>query len=545
MSGCGVSNESPNLSSDRFISSFRIEGLSSPAPGRIVDSVGVVNVTVPFGTDVTNLTPTIELSEGATIEPASGVPQDFSRFVVYKVTAEDGSQKGYTVFVSEGASNDARLKKLTLPELYHFDNITDSQSQIEFDVPFGTNVQNVLLQLETQEANATINPPSGSRVDLSSPITVTVTAPDGVVARSYTLSLKVQAQEEGIRGVWLTNVDSNVLNSQAGIQAAVDKCAELNVNTIFVVTYNKAETTYPSQVMEDLVGKRIGNAYAGRDPLRELIDAAHAKDIKVFAWFEYGFAAFNGSPGPILEAKPEWAAINSDGNQVVKNGFYWLNSLLPEVQDFMTSLVLEVVTNYPDIDGIQGDDRLPAMPTEAGYDDYTRSLYASQNNGAQPPADRRNGFWVQWRADILNAYAEDLYQKVKAINPNCLVAMSPSPMSFGLTEYLQDYPEWVNGGYCDIVSPQLYRRDSQGFGVYRSLLNDQLRLIDSNKRNTFYPGILSYLGSYVPSEDYMVSMVRENRARGVNGEVHFFYNTLLVRGKVLKALYPGPAIFPF
>jgi uncharacterized lipoprotein YddW (UPF0748 family) len=297
--------------------------------------------------------------------------------------------------------------------------------------------------------------------------------------------------------------------------------------------------------MEDLTGKRIGTAYSGRDPLRELIDAAHAKDIKVFAWFEYGFAAFNGSPGPILTAKPEWGAIDSNGNQVVKNGFYWLNSLHPEVQDFMTNLVLEVVTNYPDIDGIQGDDRLPAMPSEAGYDDYTKELYAAQHNGAMPPTDTKDGFWIQWRADILSEYAKDLYNKVKAINPECLVAMSPSPMNFGLSEYLQDYPTWVNDGYCDIVSPQVYRRDSQGFGVYRSLLNDQYRRINASKRNTFYPGILSYLGRYVPSEDFMVAMIRENRSRGINGEVHFFYNTLLVRDKVLKALYAGPAIFPF
>ena len=36
--------------------------------------------------------------------------------------------------------------------------------------------------------------------------------------------------------------------------------------------------------------------YQGRDPLREIIDEAHAHNIKVHAWFEYGFAA---SYGPV------------------------------------------------------------------------------------------------------------------------------------------------------------------------------------------------------------------------------------------------------
>jgi len=542
-SACKESTPTP-LSEERSIVSFKFEQLSPPSNGKITDSTGMVQVTIPFNTDKSALVPTIELSEGATINPPSGTPQDFTDFVIYQVTAENGAIRTYTVLLSEGSSTDASLAKLILPDLLWEKNFNSSETIVAFDVPFGTDVSAVRLNLETEEPNSTVVPASGSVVDLTTPQLISVTAPDGISTREYILSLNIQPQETGIRGVWLTNVDSNVLNTQAGIQEAVDICAELNINTIFVVTLNKAETTYPSQVMQDLIGKRIGTAYEGRDPLRELIDAAHAKNIKVFAWFEYGFAAMNGSPGPILNAKPEWASLNSDGNQVVKNGFYWLNSLLPEVQNFMDDLVLEVVRNYPDIDGVQGDDRLPAMPTEGGYDDYTVDLYKSQHGGASPPTDRTNSAWVQWRAEILNTYAKNLYNKVKALNTNCLVAMSPSPMSFGLTEYLQDYGSWVNDGYCDIVSPQLYRRENQGFGVYRSLLTSQLNIIDTDKRNTFYPGVLSYLGSYFPSENYMARVIRENRERGVMGEVHFFYSVLLVRERAFKALYPGTAIFP-
>lgn len=41
---------------------------------------------------------------------------------------------------------------------------------------------------------------------------------------------------------------------------------------------------------------------------------------------------------------------------------------------FLMNLMKEVTTNY-DVDGIQGDDRLPALPSTGGYDDYTISLY--------------------------------------------------------------------------------------------------------------------------------------------------------------------------
>ncbi len=48
-----------------------------------------VEIEVANGTDLTNLVPTITVSAGATINPLSGVAQDFSSDVIYTVTAED------------------------------------------------------------------------------------------------------------------------------------------------------------------------------------------------------------------------------------------------------------------------------------------------------------------------------------------------------------------------------------------------------------------------------------------------------------------------
>ncbi len=530
--------------SARLIESFTFNAFTPAPAGEVDNTTGAVRITVPFGTDLKTLTPAIVVSPGATIDPPSGVAKDFSKFVIYTVTAASGAKKVYTVVVTTGPSNVARINSFRFPDLFLTATPAGQSNNLVVEVPFGTTLSTIKVEMTPAETGSTVSPASGTSVNFSQPVLFQITAPDQQTKTTYTVQFNVKPQETGVRGVWLTNVDSDVLTSQAKIQAAVNLCDQLNINTIFAVTYNKAETTYPSQVMNTLIGKTIGTAYIGRDPLRELIDAAHAKGIKVFAWFEYGFAAFNGSSGPILQAKPEWAAINSSGGTVVKNGFYWLNSLNPDVQQFMTSLVMEVVTNYPDIDGVQGDDRLPAMPTEGGYDTYTVNKYKAEHAGVSPPTDRTDGNWVQWRADILNAYAQSLYNQVKQANPNCLVAMSPSPLDFGLREYLQDYTKWVKGGYCDLVSPQLYRRDDQGLGVYAGLLGDQLSRVGNVNINTFYPGILSYLGSYTPSEQFMADMIRENRKRGVMGEVHFFYNTLLVREKVLKTMYPAKAIFP-
>jgi hypothetical protein len=59
-----------------------------------------IAVTVPYGTDVGNLTPTVTVSTGAVVAPLSGMPQNFTNPVPYIVTAEDGSFVTYTVTVT-------------------------------------------------------------------------------------------------------------------------------------------------------------------------------------------------------------------------------------------------------------------------------------------------------------------------------------------------------------------------------------------------------------------------------------------------------------
>jgi hypothetical protein len=72
-------------------------------PGQVGEtSIGIssINLTVPFGTDLTSVSPVIEVSPYATISPASGQPVDFSDgYEVYIVTAENGTTKSYTVNV--------------------------------------------------------------------------------------------------------------------------------------------------------------------------------------------------------------------------------------------------------------------------------------------------------------------------------------------------------------------------------------------------------------------------------------------------------------
>ncbi|MFM8711543.1 MAG: glycoside hydrolase family 10 protein [Sphingomonadales bacterium] len=332
-----------------------------------------------------------------------------------------------------------------------------------------------------------------------------------------------------IRGVWVTTTASTALDNRDQIKQMVTTCKAAGINHLFIVVYNNARTIYPSAVMNTLIGKPILERFAGRDPLQECIEEARAAGLKVHAWFEYGFSSsYSASGGPIVAAKPHWAARDLAGNLVVKNGFDWLNGIHPEVQQFMIDLFKEVVTNYA-VDGVQGDDRLPAMPTSGGYDPYTVSLYRSENAGASPPNTINDAGWIDWRAKKLNGFLKRLRQEVKTIRPSLQFTMSPSPYPFSLNEYLQDWPTWVDSSWVDAVFPQCYRYD---INAYNSLLLQQ----KNNYRNNLvplYPGIILKSGTYLASPGLLSQMVQSNRNNGFKGEAFFFY----------EGIKDGPAWF--
>jgi uncharacterized lipoprotein YddW (UPF0748 family) len=374
---------------------------------------------------------------------------------------------------------------------------------------------------------------------------------------------------EELRGVWVTNVASDVLNNKARLAAAMDYLASNGINVIFPVVWNKAETQYRSQIMLDLFGNEIDPLYGaqGRDPLAELIVEAHRNGMEVMPWFEYGFAAIFGDQtgGRIIQKFPHWASVDVNGAFTPKNGFYWMNAIHPEVQDFMSSLIHEVIDNY-DIDGIQGDDRLPAMATELGYDDYTVELYKSEHNGASPPAFFKNNEWLIWRADKLTNYLGRLYRSVKEKDENLIVSMSPSPYRFGFNEYLQDIPRWLDSNYVDIIHPQLYRfnpsdylrelNNAAGFkcGTSGFNCNDPNELVGgyvkSRDTHKFFPGIIIRSGNNNVGPAAVRQKLAYNRELGINGEVFFFYegmgaNNSFLADTLKKYFYQQPAVLPY
>lgn len=332
-----------------------------------------------------------------------------------------------------------------------------------------------------------------------------------------------------IRGVWVTNVDSEILFDDASIDSGFKALKQRGFDTVFPVVWNDGYTLHPSRVMEARFGAEYAQdpffAQQGRDPLAAVVRSARAHGLRVIPWFEFGFSSsYSQNGGHILARYPEWAARDAKGGLLTKNGFEWMNAIHPDVQEFITDLVLEVVEGY-DIDGIQGDDRLPAMPSEGGYSPFTRELYR-QETGRDVPADPREPDFLDWKADKLSAYARHLHQAVKQADPSLIVSFSPSIYPWSKEEYLQDWPAWIESGSVDLLIPQAYRWTIE---AYRSTVEEMVRQhreAPGSEKVALLPGIIIKAGSRYNGFEYVRPAIEHNRNLGLQGEVYFFYEGL-------------------
>lgn len=350
------------------------------------------------------------------------------------------------------------------------------------------------------------------------------------------------AQATEIRGVWLTNVDSDVLFSKDILRDAIRRLDRLNFNTLYPTVWNGGYTLYPSQVAKQAFGVELDPepGLQDRDMLAEAISLGHSRGLAVIPWFEFGLMA--PAESELVQRHPDWVTARRDGTKVFnvhgQDRSVWLNPAHPGVQQFLVRLVTEVVDEY-DIEGIQFDDHL-GMPVEVGYDAYTVQLYQQQHNGRMPPSNPNDPGWMRWRANQLSDLMAQIARAVRSENPDCIISLSPNPKEFAYQKYLQDWDAWQRSNYIDELIVQVYRTERRSF--LGEIDRPELRTI--NSRMPVGIGILTGLSTRSVSTRDIEDQVRLTRDRRFAGVSFFFYETLGRRDAVFQALFPRPVDRP-
>lgn len=374
-------------------------------------------------------------------------------------------------------------------------------------------------------------------------VAVVLVNPASYSETTFTKAGTPTIQPSELRGVWLTNIDSDVLFERHRLTQALQRLRELNFNTVYPTVWNWGYTLYPSSVAKRVIGRSLDPTpgLQRRDMLKEIVTQGHQKHLSVIPWFEFGFMA----PADSLLAKhhPDWLTNRRDGSLIWQEGRHqrvWLNPFRPEVQQFIQELVVEIVSNY-DVDGIQFDDHF-GFPSQFGYDAFTIQMYQKEHNGQTPPANPQDPSWVRWRTNKITDFMTKIFKAVKDRRPKCLIAVAPNPEEFSYNYSLADWESWERQGLIEQLILQVYRDD---LNVFITEL-DRPEVQTARRHIPVSIGIMTGLKNQFVPIGKIQSQVEAVRNRGFAGVSFFFYETLwnLVKEKTTERQTAFQKLFP-
>lgn len=174
------------------ISKFSFNQFDPVVTGQITNST--IELTVPIGTDLTKLVPTITISDDAIVSPKSEVEADLSKPVIYTVTAEDGTEQKYTVNVNIAKSSENKILEFKFEEFTPVLSgiIDDVNNTIKLVIPWAEkfDIYAMTPTIIISEL-ASVNPETSEENSFKGSQEYTVTAEDNST-KTYTVTVEIE-----------------------------------------------------------------------------------------------------------------------------------------------------------------------------------------------------------------------------------------------------------------------------------------------------------------------------------------------------------------
>ena len=264
--------------SDNKVKSINVSGVTPT-----LNDDGTYSVTLP--NNKTTLTPSdvdVTVSEDAIIEksPAISLTTKNDNIYTFKVTAENGDEKTYTIKVTRTKSNDTSIKKVTLTigtDSSRYCLLTDNKCKI--GVPSDTTKFSLSSEINSESV---ITPANGTEFTMSSTerikdITLTVTAEDGT-QNEYTVTVeREKSSNNNLSDIKVDNVSVSGFNKDKLIYNLTVPGATDSVSVSAVV-----EDTGKATITTDLSNKF--NLNFGSNQI-DIIVTAENGDLKTYTLF--------------------------------------------------------------------------------------------------------------------------------------------------------------------------------------------------------------------------------------------------------------------
>lgn len=199
---------------EKEITSFVLAGIPATISG------SDIFVSLPPNASQKQLTPTI-VYRGAKIEPDPSVPQDFDRNVVYTVSAEDGTERVYTVHTTLAAPSSKSIDAFIVAgAITYYPTEGSTVDEIELDFPYGADITHVTPTIIF--TGKSVDPPSLQPVDLTNPVNYTVTAHDGSTRVYRVIAEVADATTAEIKSFKINGSEGQIFDAIGDIDVTLD-----------------------------------------------------------------------------------------------------------------------------------------------------------------------------------------------------------------------------------------------------------------------------------------------------------------------------------
>jgi uncharacterized lipoprotein YddW (UPF0748 family) len=352
------------------------------------------------------------------------------------------------------------------------------------------------------------------------------------------LAVGVQAQTVSpveynrIYGMWVEARGRNFTTAEES-SALIETLRQYNFNALFPQVYAGGSAFYRSRIVPRAT--RIDTTYL--DPLGDLVVQAHAISVSaqpltvhavlsVFRAYE-SWAEPIPPIGNVARTHPDWLTESYQGKQLTGDKAYYLDPGVPEVQNYIIMLVMEVVTNY-DIDGVCLVDMCyPESGREWGYNPSAVERFNAQyqREGKPLPDDPQ---WCQWRQDQLTQLLHRLYSTLRSVKPGVDLAVAvdvsgepPETADEFATcaafyRGLQNWVEWAKEGIVDVIClKNFWQGEPRGTAF--------VQWTDFALQNKGQAKVLVGIAGFLNFADAILPQVRIATAHGADGIVLFNY----------------------
>lgn len=372
-----------------------------------------------------------------------------------------------------------------------------------------------------------------------------------------------------LRAVWIATVQNIDWPSRPGLPVEqqkqefinlLDDVVEMGMNAVVVQIKPTADAFYPSEYgpwSEYITG--VQGQDPGYDPLAFMIEEAHKRNLEFHAWFNPYRITMNHTDldrlaeGHPAREHPEW--VEAYGNQL------YFNPGIPEAREFIVEGIVEVVRNY-DIDAVHMDDYFypykiegVEFPDQEEYERYGKDKFDHIDD---------------WRRDNVNQLVRDINLAIKNEKPYVKFGISPfgvwrnkaddptgSDTTAGQTNYddlYADTREWIQKGYIDYITPQIYW--SIGFeAASYDILADWWVNETKGRPIHLYIGQAAYKidnnfdTRWSDPEEYPRQIYLNHQYETIKGSMHFSLkdlnrNPLGIKDRLANDLYRYPALVP-